>query len=503
MAAMEDRTQAEPQNRNRNRKRKSKVTVKVASWNMRGRGLIAPQGENMTTENKWLHINQLIKNRKIGALAVQETHLTDKHTEELHEIFGKRLQIIHSSNPVDADHAERKVLIPGRAMVVSLPWNEERKLNVLVVYAPNLNKYSDTGENLNALFWTKIIAKLEEMQNQLTIDVMLGDTNMVEDQIDRLPMHADNIAAADALDDLKLIYGLSDGWRQANPMKRAYTYHQKATGSKSRLDRIYTTKEVQQDCIKWSIKQPGIETDHKIITATIVNTNMPFIGQGRWTFPTHMLDNKKLKGKIRTLGLALQGELNGSVYPQGWQGPQESPQRRYAHFKQDLRETTRNFCKITIPIIQMQINDLENDIQQTLNDPDVGENEKIENAAILEERLASLERAKHTRARRYTTATNRLRGKTATDKYWAKSNKEIRTRDIMKVLSVPDSTPPKLTTDTTEMAEIAKDYHEKLQTIDVTEGGEPQREEAIDQALAEVPQEARYSVYTQFSYELT
>ncbi|KIY49979.1 hypothetical protein FISHEDRAFT_40251, partial [Fistulina hepatica ATCC 64428] len=286
---------------------------------------------------------------------------------------------------VDADHAEHKVLIPGRAMMVLLPWDEGQTLNILVVYAPNLNKYNDAGENLNALFWKEIISKLDELPNRLTIDIMLGDTNMVEDQIDRLPMHTDNMAALDALDDMKMIHNLSDGWRQANPTEKAYTYHQKATGSKSRIDRIYTTKEIQRDCIKWSIEQPGIETDHKIVAVTIINTGMPYIGQGRWTFPVHMLDNKKLKDKIKTLGLAFQQELNDAAHPRGWQGPRESLQRRYARFKRDVREMTRNFCKVTVPMIQVQIKDLEKDIQQILNDPDIEEEEKIENAAILEE----------------------------------------------------------------------------------------------------------------------
>ncbi|KIY48915.1 DNase I-like protein, partial [Fistulina hepatica ATCC 64428] len=356
----------------------------------------------MTTESKWLHINQIVKDRRIGVLAIQETHLTDEHTAELHGLFGKRLRIINSSNPnnpsqaagiavvlnheqVQADQASHEIIVLGRAVLVSLPWNDERPLNILAVYAPNLNRYDDEGENLNALFWTEIISKLEELPHVPNIDILLGDTNMVEDGADHLLMHVDNNAATDALDDLKLLYNLSDGWRQVHPTEKAYTYHQKATGSKSRIDRIYTMEEIGRDCLSWSIEQPGIETDHKIVTTTIINSKMPFIGKGKWSFPVYMLGNKKLKAKIKTLGMSLQSEIDRSAYPQEWQGPKETLQRRFACFKRDLREVTRNFCKVAVPIIQIQIKDLEKDLQQMLNDPDTNDEEKVENAAVLEE----------------------------------------------------------------------------------------------------------------------
>ncbi|KIY46288.1 DNase I-like protein [Fistulina hepatica ATCC 64428] len=250
-----------PRGRRGQKKRSSKATTKIASWNMRGRGIITSASEDMTTESKWLHINQIVKDRRIGVLAIQETHLTDEHTAELHDLFGKHLRIISSSHPtnpsqaagiaivlnreqVEADQASYETIVPGRAVLVSLPWSDERPLNILAVYAPNLNKYSDAGENLNALFWKEIILKLEELPHTPNIDILLGDTNMVEDGIDWLPMHIDNAAASDALDDFKLMYNLSDGWRQAHPTERAYTYHQKATGSKSRIDRIYTTEGI-------------------------------------------------------------------------------------------------------------------------------------------------------------------------------------------------------------------------------------------------------------------
>ncbi len=69
---------------------------------------------------------------------------------------------------------------------------------------------------------------------------MAGDFNMVEDSLDRLPAHSDQENTTDALDNLKQLLGLEDGWRNTFPQKIAFTYLQ-SNGSKSqsRIDRIY------------------------------------------------------------------------------------------------------------------------------------------------------------------------------------------------------------------------------------------------------------------------
>lgn len=51
---------------------KTAATIKIASWNMRGRG-----------DDKWMHINQTMRQKKIGILCLQETHLSEEHTNTL------------------------------------------------------------------------------------------------------------------------------------------------------------------------------------------------------------------------------------------------------------------------------------------------------------------------------------------------------------------------------------------------------------------------------------
>lgn len=60
---------------------------------MRGRGQI---GNDRTSNDKWLNIHQLMRERKIGILAVQEAHMTDEMAENLNRLFEGRIKIVHS-----------------------------------------------------------------------------------------------------------------------------------------------------------------------------------------------------------------------------------------------------------------------------------------------------------------------------------------------------------------------------------------------------------------------
>ena len=68
--------------------------------------------------------------------------------------------------------------------------------------------------------------------------MLLGDFHLVEDAADRMPPHPDAPLAVAALTDLRLSLHLADAWRETYPDERMFTYHQDATGSRSRIDRI-------------------------------------------------------------------------------------------------------------------------------------------------------------------------------------------------------------------------------------------------------------------------
>jgi hypothetical protein len=69
---------------------------------------------------------------------------------------------------------------------------------------------------------------------------MLGDLNMVEDVINRLPAHRDRPAETEVLDDLKSMLGLCNSWRQTFKHSRNLPFLSESNGALSRIDRIYT-----------------------------------------------------------------------------------------------------------------------------------------------------------------------------------------------------------------------------------------------------------------------
>lgn len=212
----------------RRRRRKKKIkkntraAIKIASLNMRGRGL----PKNSSPDSKWNHINQLVKEKRIGVLAIQEAHLTPEYVEDLHRLFGKRLQIHYSQGSntnaqgvaivlnremTNIHDVQQQDVIPGRAMLLTLPWHSDLSLTILNVYAPN-------AHNENKKFWEDLESKWIDM-NLPFPDIMLGDFNLVEDAIDRLPSHVDPAGAAHALDSFRSSLQLQDGWRVTHPTK--------------------------------------------------------------------------------------------------------------------------------------------------------------------------------------------------------------------------------------------------------------------------------------------
>ncbi|THU79217.1 hypothetical protein K435DRAFT_875717 [Dendrothele bispora CBS 962.96] len=160
-------------------------------------------------------------------------------------------------------------------MLIKTNWHNGRKLNICVVYAPNVNGSNGHG---NAEFW-KTIHQYFEQNPSKKPDILAGDMNVVESgMVDRLPAHNDPEEATEALDNLKILTNLHDGWRDTYPDKKAYTFHQTATGSQSRLDRIYATSSFLTSSREWNIEATGIRNaDHKMVTVHVSNEEAPSV----------------------------------------------------------------------------------------------------------------------------------------------------------------------------------------------------------------------------------
>jgi len=138
------------------------------------------------------------------------------------------------------------------------------------VYMPNDQK--GKMETINKI---KEHIKIIESPNNL---IITEDFNFVTNALDRSPPHKDNNQISESWINITNEYKLIDGWRKSNKPERQFTYTQEK--SLARLDRIYTTKEIYDFTVEWTIEENNGISDHQIITTTIQNINLPFIEKG-------------------------------------------------------------------------------------------------------------------------------------------------------------------------------------------------------------------------------
>ncbi|KAJ7235977.1 DNase I-like protein [Mycena rebaudengoi] len=273
----------------------------------------------------------------MGVMIVGEAHMNDRRRDNILSLFGR---VVHIEYSADTDTPNAKEIIPGRAMLLNMKDVNGGPLTILGIYAPNA-----IGEN--AAFWTDI-------RETRRPDLMGGDMNVVEDPIDRLPAHPDANAAVTALDELKSYLRVIDGWREMYPTTRAYTYHQLATGSQSRLDRFYIKRDRFEHTMEWEIRTTGIRTDHKSVSLKITTEGAPTMGHGRWVWPAHLTRDKVLTKYIHDKGMSLTQDI---VVVSKWQerDPEYNVQTLWAKFKLDITKKARERAKIVVPKLIMEI----------------------------------------------------------------------------------------------------------------------------------------------------
>jgi len=316
-----------------------------------------------------------MREQNIGVLAVQETHLTNKLADQFNTLFGNRLTLLHSPDPttrnargiaiilnkkiVNTSDLKPTKIVPGRAILVSIPWQDNQRLQILAIYSQNIPKEVRT-------FW-KTINNTINGNPSLAPNIMLGDFNLVEDAIDRLPSKADDAQTVETLRNFKNKHNLIDGWRKANPEEKGYSWARESDGTQSRLDRIYVNEEFFNDCKDWEINPAPIPTDHDIVSAKISTPSTPVIGKGRWAIPTRIFKNKKLKREIQELAIKLEDNI-ANIHTRT---TRQNPQTLLKDFKLKIIKTTRNFKRKTQPIITTKIQKISETLHKTRNNPSI------------------------------------------------------------------------------------------------------------------------------------
>lgn len=458
-----------------------RAAVTVASLNIRGFG-----SDNIyNPNNKWLHVNQVMRDKKIGVLVVQETHMDKERRRQVEGLFQRRLRIFATGNPehptgkggvaivlnkdiVRAEEATATTLKEGRALSVHVPHKQGKGLTVLGIYAPN-------DPIQNEYLWEDLADFYDNPLNNGVPrpNMMLGDFNMVEQAIDRMPQHDDRRKTVAKLSELCIKLNLHDGWRDVNPTEKVFTYHQKATGSQSRIDRIYATKRICLQAREWLTRPTGIpNTDHMMVSFSATQEDAPSQGPGRRTVPMYVLRDQRMKGYTVQ---HIRDALHDLDALRGWRSPEYNPQRILHDLKMDIRNRAIDHQRRMVPTLIRDLKATEDALRNTLDDESIGEAERKTVTSTLTERLRKLEQKRHNQVRKEVRLKNRIEGETIS-KSWCRLGKEIAPRDVIYALRRPsagtgDDPPPDTNIsyekDSAKMAQMARNYHESLQAQDL------------------------------------
>ncbi|KAF5352050.1 hypothetical protein D9758_009406 [Tetrapyrgos nigripes] len=467
------------------RNKDTKASIKVASLNIRGYG---PNENLEDNKNKWNYINQFVRQKRIGVLLVQETHMDESRRQKIQDKFSKRLVLRCSSNPdsprakggvaivlnkdlVDTSVLDETEVVPGRALLIRMHWHRDRNLKILVVYAPNVSG-SDGKDNKE--FWETLREYFDRNPSKRP-DILAGDMNMVEaGVIDRLPARDDPEDAVEALDELKMSTQLRDGWRDTYPDTKAYTFHQTATGSQSRIDRIYATDAILTASREWKIEPTGVPgADHWMVSVLASHTDAPTIGRGRWAIPRHIIKDKTFMQYTLKRGLETDSEMN-KIHTLG-RTADRNAQLTWYRYKKDILEVARQRQRIVMPRLEKQLEELKGKLEQINNDQSLTEEERVELSATLTNDITVLERKQFQNTRTDTATRNRIEGEQIS-RYWSNLNKERKPRDVIYALRREEPGPDGwFETSPEGMAKRARDYHEGLQKEGQATDAEHQR----------------------------
>ncbi|KAL1945502.1 hypothetical protein VTO73DRAFT_2353 [Trametes versicolor] len=432
------------------RPRSTKARVKLASLNMRGLGPSDATG----MPDKWMRINQIVRDSKIAILAIQEAHLECEKADQLNELFSSSLKVYASPDPVapgaakgvafvlnrrliDVDESViTQVLVPGCAMTISVPWGVASRMSLLNVYAPNV-----TADN--AAFWDQLTSasSLARLRN---VDAMMGDFNIVEEPVDRVPARPDPEVATSSLAALCRALHMHDGWREESPGVRAFSFLQSATG--------------------------------------IANYNAPFVGKGRWVVPLTILTDPDFMSSAVAAGIKLQQAINAITD----RTQSVNPQSLYQAFKSEIRDLARARTKELFAKWDKKISALREDIHTVLNRPESqnaagGPTHNTASAAILQQKLSKLESRRFEKRRDDLKTRQWLEGETMS-RSWIRQSKLHSPQHPFYELRSPGQAAGQYLNQTRSMVELAKVYYDGIQCDDRSDLDVP-HEEAIRATL--------------------
>ncbi|OJT08964.1 Transposon TX1 uncharacterized 149 kDa protein [Trametes pubescens] len=365
---------------------------------------------------------------------------------------------------INADDARMAVVVPGRAIQLSLPWRGSETRHLLCIYAP-----TSAGVAERRAFYQEVREYYRMRPNSPKPDLMAGDFNNVEDALDRSPATEDAVdASVEDLDDLKTALGLMmiDGWRAVHPETRDFTF-QRGTGearTMSRLDRIYVTRDLARWAREWKIEPVGVRTDHNMVSVMLTAPTDPEVGKGRPVFPLHLLRDRRLAAKMKAKGIEALKKLEDIARDGRTQAL--NPQTVLCELKKDWMLMARQREKETVPKLMKEIELLEERLAEVTNNQGTGEIERTEDAMMLTDQIRKLKEKRHKQQQASARAKHRVDGERPT-KYWTRIHRKQAPRELIPAFERDGVLTPQgekvYESNPARMAEIAMKHHDNIQ----------------------------------------
>lgn len=398
--------------------------------NIRGKGL---GGIN---SYKFQNLHLYMKQNKIALLLIQEAHMT---TEEAIQLEGNyaRLRVFASPTPghetqrgglafllntdiVPAKDVSVTAIIPGRAAQITIPWQNDRPLTALNIYAP-----ADRDSERTEFF--KSLDSAYENNNALRRPTfMAGDFNMVEEGYDRSSNDDSDARVVNAFCALKLRLRLQDTYRNHFPDKRTYTWRRPGSTEWSRIDRTYLNVDLLPYLHTTTIEPTSIDSDHLLVLTEIERPDAPQLGTGVWSLPLELLKNPAANEIVDTL--LNEAELRLRNLPE--RTDIQNPQTILRDLKADIQSALREYDKKKKPSdLESEIRDLAEARRVLIDENALGSSELTK----LDSRLKTLLGKRDARHKAQVKAAHFVKGRHP-GKYSSAINKPSHPRDIFTSL---------------------------------------------------------------------
>ena len=188
----------------------------------------------------------------------------------------------------------------GKYQILDVELNGH-KITLTNVYAPSRGQYKIQKDRKS--LWTTLHNILTDRSTPDSIHILAGDFNMTEDKQDRTTLneYQQTCLSQTSLTALKNTLNIEEVYRKQHPSAKQYTYFHHRTMTRTRLDRIYTSKSIDHHITNAALI-PTTMSDHYNAPQTTITFDKITRGKGVWIFNNNLLqDNEYVKLITETL----------------------------------------------------------------------------------------------------------------------------------------------------------------------------------------------------------